>query len=226
MLMLIGMIMTASVTADFRNYEAPLDSATWALNGSPIECSLTQDIPQYGVAVFTSAASRKSNMNFDLSLRRYNPSKVSEAILSSEPPLWRHDKLRKVIGAITLFPGATPINIKNQNAWGLLTELEQGMFPTFAYDSWSENNEQVSVALSAVQFQPVYDQFLDCVANLLPYSFDDIAETFVYFEFDRSDFTRATRESLTRIGNWLEVDKTMELVLLAGHTDSKGKLKI
>jgi len=219
------MIMTASVTADFRNYEAPLDSATWALRGSPIECRLTQDIPLYGVAVFTSAASRKSNMNFDLSLRRYNPSKVSEAILSSEPPLWKHDQLRKVIGPITLFPGATPVNIKDQNAWGLLTQLEQGMFPTFAYDSWLENNERVSVALSAVQFQPVYDQFLDCVANLLPYSFDDIAETFVYFEFDRSDFTRATRESLTRIGNWLEVDKTMELVLLAGHTDSKGKLK-
>ena len=219
----LGLILSVPLAADFRNYEAPLDSATWTLNGSPLECSLTQDIPLYGVAIFKSGASRKSNLNFDLSLRRYNPTKVTEAILTSEPPLWKHDQARKVIGPITMFPGAIPVTIKNQNAWGLLTQLEQGMFPTFVYDSLLENNEQVSVALSAVNFQHIYDQFLDCVANLLPYSFDDIAETFVYFEFDRSDFTRTTRESLTRIGNWLEVDKTLELVLLAGHTDSKGK---
>lgn len=226
---LFGLVMTVSAQADFgsnhRSYEAPLDTAKWTLNGSRIQCSLMQDIPHYGMATFTSGASRRANMNFDLSLRRYNPTKVSQANLSSEPPLWKHNQAREELGSITLFPGETPVNIKNRNAWSLLTQLEKGMFPTFAYDSWLENNEQISVSLSAVNFQPVYDEFLDCVANLLPYSFDDISETFVYFDFNRSDFTRETREALARIGAWLAVDKTMELVLLAGHTDSKGDLR-
>ena len=212
-----------SANADYRSYEAPLDTANWALNGSPIQCSLTQDIPKYGVATFTSSASRKANMNFDLSLRRYRSTDITEAVLSSEPPLWKHDKPSKVIDDVTMYPGAHPVNIKNHKAWGLLNQLEQGMFPTFAYDSFLENSDKVSVSLSAVNFLPVYDEFLDCVDNLLPYSFADIAETFVYFEFNRSDFTRETRESLARIGAWLAVDKTMELILLAGHTDNKGK---
>ena len=55
------------------------------------------------------------------------------------------------------------------------------------------------------------------------YSFDDISETYIYFDFDRSDFNRQSREVLAKIGAWLEVDKSLELVLLAGHTDSKGK---
>ena len=190
----------ASVQADFPDYEAPLDIAAWTLNGSAIECSLMQDIPHYGVAAFTSSASRKSNMNFDLSLRRHNPSRVTEAVLSSEPPLWKHNKPSKVMTQVTMFPGASPVNMTNNDAWNILTELEQGMFPTFAYNSWVGNDDHISVALSAVNFQPVYDEFLTCVAGLLPYSFDDIAETFVYFEFDRSDFTKKTRESLARIG--------------------------
>lgn len=220
---IIYLLFILPVSAELRDYGAPLDSANWALQGSSLRCSLTQNIPQYGMATFSSSASRKSNMNFDLSLRRYNPTRVAEAILSSEPPLWRHDMSRKIIGPVTLFPGTRPINIKNRAAWELLTLLEQGMFPTFAYDSWLQDVDKVSVALSAVNFQGVYDKFLDCVASLLPYSFDDIAETFVYFDFNRSDFTRESRESLSRIGAWLAVDKTMELVLLAGHTDNKGK---
>jgi len=216
---------TLSVSADFRRFEAGIDYAKWTLDASPIQCNLTHDIPQYGVAKFSSGASRKANMNFDLSLRRYNSVKISEAVLSSEPPLWRHNKPRMDLGKVMLFPGATPVNIKDGNAWNLLNQLEQGMFPTFAYNSWSNKQDQVSVSLSAVNFQPVYDQFLDCVANLLPYSFDDIAETFVYFDFNRSDFTRAAREALGRIGTWLAVDKTMELILLVGHTDNKGKLR-
>jgi len=213
------------VKADYPAFGAPLDSANWSMEGSPIQCNLVQDIPHYGVASFTSSASRKSNMNFDLALRRNSPKKVTEATLISQPPVWKHNQAAREMGQVTMFPGTIPVNIKSKKAWNLLIQLEQGMFPTFAYDSWLDERDTVSVALSAVNFQPVYDQFLDCVTSLLPYSFDDIAETFVYFEFDRSDFTRQTRESLGRISAWLAIDKTMELVLLAGHTDSKGKYK-
>lgn len=222
---LFSLMITVSIQGGFRDYEAPLDSASWALQGSALKCSLIQEIPLYGMAKFSSQASRKSNLNFDLSSRRYNPNTVTEAVLSSEPPIWKHNRAATVLGPITMFPGATPVTIKNQNAWDLLIQLEQGMFPTFAYQSPLVNNDKVSVALSAVNFQPVYDEFLDCVANLLPYSFDDIAETYVYFDFNRSAFTKQTREALSRIGAWLAVDKTMELVLLAGHTDSKGEYR-
>ncbi|MCP4412713.1 MAG: OmpA family protein [Gammaproteobacteria bacterium] len=221
---LVTMVASQSAYADFRNYEARLDYSKWILDASPIQCSLTHDIPKYGIATFTSAAGRRANLNFNLSLRRYNPVKISQAVLTSEPPLWRHDRSKRDMGKVLLIPGDTPVHNKNSNAWSLLAQLEQGMFPTFSYDSWLDKQDQISVALSAVNFQPVYDGFLDCVASLLPYNFEDIEETFVYFEFDRSDFTSETRASLARIGDWLAVDKTMELVLVVGHTDSKGKL--
>ena len=227
---LLCLVYSAAVNADLNGdltrYEAPLDYAKWVLSGSPIQCSLTQDIPKYGFATFSSAANRKSNMNFNLALRHYNPTRATEAVLSVEPPLWKHDKDSQEVGPITMFPGTIPLNIKNHDAWRLLFQLEKGMFPTFSYDSWLEDSDKVSVALSAVNFQPVYEQFLDCVANLLPYSFDDISESFVYFEFNSNSFTREARESLAKIGAWLEVDKSLELVLLAGHTDGKGASKV
>jgi outer membrane protein OmpA-like peptidoglycan-associated protein len=194
------------------------------MQGSVIQCQLEQDIPHYGKAVFTSDASRRPNMNFELQMRRYSPQRIVQANLSSEPPLWIHDRPAQSLGNVTMFPSPTPISIKDQMAWDLLTELEKGMFPTFAYDALVSDREDVKVALSAVNFQPVYDEFLQCVSNLLPYSFDDIAETQLYFEFNRSDFTRKSRQALARIGAWLEADKELELVLLAGHTDNKGSL--
>lgn len=222
----IGCLATSSTSlADLRGYESPLDRADWSMQGSVIQCQLEQDIPHYGTAVFRSEASRRPNMNFELQMRRYSPQRILKANLSSEPPLWKHDRPAQSMGDVTMFPSSTPINIKDQQAWQLLTELEQGMFPTFRYDSLVSDTQDVSVALSAVNFQPIYDEFLNCVSNLLPYSFDDIAETIVYFEFNRADFTRKTRDALDRIGAWLAADKDLELVLLAGHTDNKGSLK-
>ncbi len=211
--------------ADLRNYESPLDKAEWSMQGSVIQCQLEQDIPHYGTAVFTSEASRRPNMQFELQMRRYSPQRIVSASLNSEPPQWNHVQSTVDLGTVTMFPSSTPISIDDQMAWDLLTELERGMFPTFSYPALVSDRDEVNVALSAVNFQPVYDQFLRCVSNLLPYSFDDIAETQLYFEFNRSDFTRKTRDALGRIGAWLAADKQLDLVLLAGHTDNKGSLR-
>ncbi|NNJ71798.1 MAG: hypothetical protein HKP09_01315, partial [Enterobacterales bacterium] len=159
-----------NLSADLRNYQAPLDNANWMMQGSVIQCQLEQDIPQYGTAVFSSSASRRPNMNFELQLRRFSPQRITEADLNSQPPAWKHGVSAQSLGNVTMFPSSTPINIQDQNAWQLLTELEQGMFPTFTYAASEPDQDTVSVAISAVNFQPIYDKFLNCVSNLLPYS--------------------------------------------------------
>jgi outer membrane protein OmpA-like peptidoglycan-associated protein len=222
LLLITFFLFSISTVADIRKFEAPLDTSMWSLSSSALKCHLTHDIPHYGLATFSSAASRMNNMNFDLSTRRFNPVKISEAVLTAESPTWNHTHESQVLGDVLIFPGNKPITLKDKVAWKILTNLESGLVPTFSYSSFIQETDKYSIALSAVNFQPVYEKFIDCVANLLPYSFDDIAETFVYFEYDRSDFTRETRESLLRIGAWLEVDKSLELILLSGHTDSKG----
>ena len=220
---LLGMSIDSD--AALRNYESRLDSAEWSMQGSVIQCQLAQDIPHYGTAVFTSEASRRPNMQFELKMRRYYPQRILSASLNAHPPHWRHNLESVNMGDVTMFPSSTPVSIEDQTAWELLTELERGLFPTFSYPALVSDRDEVNVAISAVNFQPVYDKFLQCVSNLLPYSFDDIAETQLYFEFDRHTFTRKTRDALARIGAWLAADKSLELVLLAGHTDNKGSLR-
>lgn len=217
--------LSINTDAALRNYKSRLDNAEWSMQGSVIQCQLEQDIPHYGTAIFTSEASRRPNMQFELKMRRYSPQRILSASLNSNPPQWRHNLKPVQMGDVTMFPSSTPISIDDQMAWELLTELERGMFPTFSYPALVSDRDEVNVAISAVNFQPVYDKFLQCVSNLLPYSFDDIAETQLYFEFDRANFTRKSRDALARIGAWLAADKSLELVLLAGHTDNKGSLR-
>jgi sodium-type flagellar protein MotY len=216
-------MLTISISAERRDYVAPLDTASWTLNSSPLACSLEQDIPLYGKAAFKSVANRRANMNFDLEVRHFKPVDITPAKLISMPPQWKPNAQPQQLADVMLFPGEKPLTVKDRAAWDLLVQLEQGMFPTLMFDALVNDRQQVQVAVSSVNFQEVYGQFLNCVASLLPYSFEDIAETSVYFEFDRSDFTKQTREALAKIGTWLEYDKNLELVLVAGHTDSKGK---
>ena len=89
-------------------------------------------------------------------------------------------------------------------AWTMLTELEQGYVPTIYYADWHSPWDKVAVGLSSINFADTYDQFLGCVDNLLPYSFEDIAYTVLSYQSNSDKLTRASRERLVKIGEYLK----------------------
>ena len=67
-----------------------------------------------------------------------------------------------------------------------------------------------------------YENFAQCVSNLLPYSFDDIAYTILAYQKNSTDLTKYSQRRLNMIGQYLKEDSDMELVLLDGYSDSYG----
>ena len=104
-LIIVSTVLSFGLSAEMRNYEAPLDSANWQLDGNPLKCTLVQDIPHYGKAEFSSVANRRSNMNFALSLRNFKPLDMTQASLSSQPPVWKPNARPEPLGEVTMFPG-------------------------------------------------------------------------------------------------------------------------
>lgn len=204
-----------------RQYGGGLDNSTWAMTSDTrLQCQLTHPIPNYGKAVFTSAAGKLVNMNFELDLLRL-PADYSLANIESVPPAWRPGNPSRPVTQLQWrkqFDG----DVDEKSAWVMLTELEKGYFPTLYYADWHNENDRVSVALSATNFRPPYYQFLTCMDNLLKYSFDDIAYTQLTFKNNSSELDKASKAKLRRIEEYLKHDNAIESISVKAFSSSWG----
>lgn len=218
---LVGVGVNVSAFAGIRHYEAQFDDSRWVLqNSSKIQCSLSHEVPGYGTAIFTSVASKQLNMMFELDMRLL-PKKFDTAAVYSVPPRWMPGKPQRKIADMILrtqYDGDLPEKI----AWTLLSELEKGYLPTLYYQDWYNDFDKVQVSLSTSNFFRPYSAFTRCIANLLPYSFDDIAYTILTYESNSTKLTKYSQKQLNRIGTYLQEDNELELVLVDGYSDAYG----
>ena len=211
----------APALANMRSYSAQVEESDWQLaTDSRIQCELQHEIPGYGTAAFYSMASKQLNMEFELDMLLL-PKRFDVAAVYSVPPKWMPGQQQKPIAEMTLrtqYDGDLP----ETTAWTMLSELEKGYWPTIHYQDWYNQYDKVAVGLNAANFLPAYRGFANCVANLLPYSFEDIAYTVLSYQKNSIQLTKYSQRRLAMIGEYLKEDSEMDLVLLDGYTDSFG----
>ncbi|HFC53111.1 MAG TPA: hypothetical protein ENJ43_01610, partial [Gammaproteobacteria bacterium] len=83
---------------------APDDSA-WSSGGNRLSCHLSQQIPRFGGARFTSKAGGGFSLSFRL--EREPARKRRQARLLAVPPPWRHETGKVEIAKTTLSTGST-----------------------------------------------------------------------------------------------------------------------
>ncbi len=210
-----------AVSEQLRQYSASIEQSAWQLTEqTPLLCQLEHRIPNFGNAVFQSKASKALNLDFELKMLRL-PDAYGLAEVLSMPPSWRPGEPGKNLASMTLlkqFNGELP----KKTAWTLLTELEQGFSPTFYFTDWYSPYDRVAARLNPVQFAPGYNAFTECVAGLLPYSFEDIAFTVLSYESGSDQLTRESERRLAQIAQYLQHDPGIESIELQGYTDSYG----
>lgn len=217
----LGLMCSLPAFGAMRHYSASIESSDWAIaDPSRLQCELSHKVPGYGEAKFVSVASKQLNMEFDMQMALL-PKKFSIASVYAVPPNWMPGQMPRKIANMQLrkqYHGDLP----EEAAWTMLSELEKGFWPTLYYQDWYNRHDQVAVALNASNFRPIYHKFVQCVSQLLPYSFDDIAYTVLSYEKNSTELTKYSQKRLTMIGEYLKEDSSLDLVLLDGYTDSYG----
>ena len=207
--------------AGIRQYSANIHTSQWQLaSDSRLQCTLAHQIPHYGQARFSAKASRKLNMEFELDMMLL-PDSYSLAQVRSESPKWRPGYGGRVLANMKLYKQFNP-SLPKKVAWTMLSELEQGMSPTFYYDDWYSEQDKISVSLSTARFNSAYRNFVACVGNLLNYSFDDISYTVLNYQSNSDKFTKASQRRIDMIREYLSLDPKLELVLIDAYSDSYG----
>lgn len=217
--LLFGLIQTSS--ADTKLYQAKLNNSLWYISSStPIQCKLEHPIPNYGEAYFEAHASKQINLSFYLLAKQGFP-KSRIATLKSVPPLWRPGAETVKIAKVKFYQQFDGY-VTQQNAWRMLNELESGKFPTFFYKDWYNNNQITRVGLSSINFFKSYNDFNNCIAQLLPYDFDDIAHSTLKYDETGTHLTTFSKQRLKMIGDYIKYDENINIVLVSGYSDSYG----
>ncbi len=186
---------TSYVAASSKRYVAsPIESKWEMAINTPLECRLIHTIPHYGDAQFTSHASKKINLDFELKMR-LPMGATRDVSLISMPPAWRPGDTAERITNLKFFKQFDGY-VGGQTAWGILSELEKGRNPTFSYLGWESRNQRVEVSLSSVLFQRQYDAFSQCISKLLPYSFEDISFTILHYDRTSVQLNKASQKRI------------------------------
>ncbi len=210
----------SSVQAMDVYYAASPQQSQWQMiTNTPLECRLVHPIPNYGEAVFSSRASKKINLDFELKMKR-PMGETRDVSLVSMPPAWRPGEGADRITNIQFFQQFDGY-VGGQTAWSILSELEKGRYPTFSYQEWQRRDQRVEVALSSVLFQSSYNVFSDCIANLLPYSFEDIAFTILHYDRSSVELNKRSLKRLAQIAEYIKHNQDIDLVLVSTYTDSE-----
>jgi len=207
--------------AGIRQYSADINNSNWQLsNDSRLQCTLSHQIPHYGEARFYAKADRKLNMEFELDMMLL-PDSYSLAEVRSIAPKWQPGVGSRTLANMKLYKQFNP-SLPKKVAWTMLSELEQGMSPTFYYNDWYSEQDKISVGLSTARFKKAYQNFVGCIGNLLNYSFDDIAYTVLNYQSNSDKFTKASQKRINMIREYLSLDADLELVLIDAYSDSYG----
>lgn len=220
-LLFICISITLPSHADIRRYVATIDNSQWQVSKQArLSCQLEHAVPRYGKAIFSSQASNLTNIHFNLDMLRL-PSDYRFAKVESIPPSFKPGVASKHITQMQLlkeFDG----ELADKAAWTMLSELEKGYQPTFYYKDHYSDFDHISVGINAANFHRAYDDFLVCMDNLLPYSFDDIAFTVLTYQKNSAELSKSSQKRLGMIAEYLKQDVELELVLVDAYTDSYG----
>lgn len=216
-LMLISIMFSANALG--KMYTANLDKSQWYASSSIFECSLVHDIPEYGKGVFYHEAGEE--LMFYLSTIQ-NPMEKGKAALVIEASQWRPGNSVQDLGYVEVEDSAKPIKVERKRATTMMQGLMAGMAPTFTRKAWF-SDETIRVQVNSINFKNVYNNYMDCVAGLLPVNFRQVERTKVHFETDKAELTESDKKELDRVILYVNADASVNAIYVDGHTDNTGR---
>ncbi len=201
-------------------FDVAPDESTWSSSGDRLACRLSQKIPHFGQALFTSHAGGDLTLSF--SLEREPGKKRRTAHLRAVAPPWKHKTRSIEIAKVTLKTGKIPVVFGRNAALRTLYELEKGMSPQLTFKDWADARDQITASLSPVNLRPALQLFQSCTGALHPDGFNDVRDLNIYFGSDSYQLTEKSRATLDRIASYLEVDPEITRIILNGFADKSG----
>ncbi len=231
----------APLNANIIEYGQKLNEADWKNVKAKKSCILRQLIPLHGKVEFEQHY-RDTNLHFTFYFNRI-PKQFIKAKITSVPPKWNHTTLLRPIAKMNLKSDFKALILENKLSLRVIAELEDGMFPTLSYKSWTDKRNEIQVAISPINFRERLPQFLDCIAALslkpiivkvkpkpkpkpkpikIKVIVEDNEPDTVYFGANSAKLKLKAKKKLKLFVKRIKKDKKTKHVIVSGYSDDTG----
>ena len=174
-----GRSLTPVIIPDSHVYTVRLQEGQWTVAATRLECKLYQTVPRLGKVMFQQKVG--TDLQFKMELNR-SYEQVHQASFESTPTTWGHQSHKRPI-ALPASMHKASVTVPREGAMRLITELMEGMAPRMTYRMGGEEaSDEVVVTLSARTFADKLQRFQDCIDNLLPFKFEEVKESILFFK--------------------------------------------
>ncbi|MBX2808625.1 MAG: OmpA family protein [Cellvibrionaceae bacterium] len=200
----------------------PIESVKWQAQGSKFSCRLSHFVEGFGEAIFEREAGETTRFYLDSKTPRM---KTGAASLVIRAPAWSPQSAKfatSQLASVKVKESTQPIMLGRQLAERMLAELQKGMLLDFNRRPWYGDSVSVKVTLPSIGFRASHQQYVDCLANLLPVNFKQVERSSLFYSNDDDELTDAVKRRLDKVIAYVKEDAAVKSFYLDGHTDSEG----
>jgi len=217
---LYTMVMTglmAVLPAQAINYSADVSQAQWQVDRSPFECRVSQAIPDMGEAHFYKRAG--ADLTFEMEASSEFPLR-ERASVNLVAPAWNN-----FLDGREVYQFSSSRRDRLRFEEDLAKQLLEGLLLGFSAeirDTSQSSLRRDRISVVPVRFRAAYREFQDCMAQLLPFNFEQIERSKISFALGGYKLTESDREHLRAIARYVIADNEVNAVYVDGHTDNIG----
>lgn len=205
-------------------FQAPVTHTHWKLVSSPLECSLSQQITDFGEAKFSRHSGRELSLVFTTPSHPASQGNINFEISEAS---WQNSEQRLQLTSISSTDNQMQFAISGKPASQALFHLQEGRFPTLRYIS-QHMNEEVTAFMTTVHAADFLPDFQQCLADLYPYTFEDNRKLTINFELEKSQLNpkAKAKAELSKLAEYINLDDSIKRVVISGHTDNHGHRRL
>lgn len=218
-----GLCWLLSHGASAQLFRAELAASEWKVAAGPFACSLTHPIAGFGKAVFARKAGGGESFYLESQGKVHFPAGI--AVLETLPPPWRSDLVPQSLGTFKAIGGDQPVILNATEMAASVAQLKAGvnvMTSSQALAASSSGASVVRVVLSAKNFSAAYGRYQQCVADIIPYSFAQLARMQINYPEAPEALPTAAKTALDKIVRYMKADPKVLAVYIDGHSDNAG----
>jgi outer membrane protein OmpA-like peptidoglycan-associated protein len=210
--------------AQAQMYAVEMTASEWKLAATPFSCSLTHNIPTFGKAVLARKSGGADSLVLESSGKVSFPAGLTG--VETLPPVWRNDLQPQGLGVVVANNSNQPLNLDASHLSPVIAQLNAGIKVMFSSQPISSPNSSAGikvmrVVLDAKNFAPAYKNYQQCLADMIPYSLEQVARTTINYAEKPEGLTQTHKASLLRVARYLKADPKVVAVYVDGHADNR-----
>ncbi len=205
-------------------FMAAHDNSKWEAQTSKLVCHLNHEIPGYGEGIFEQRSGERQTFALKATMGRLIQGDIR---ISLSKPSWARSKQTQPLARVSAQTGLTPIKLTKMTVYQILDNLDKGFLTNFDFkpantSTNKQSQSQDRIALSPTNFHGAYQDYLACVEQLVPYTFQDLKKSIIRFNSASKALSVETEQKLNHIAEFVNNDTGIYKIKIEGHTDSVG----